>query len=389
MRRFLALIAAAMLLVPAAASATEPYEINVITSLTGGASFLGRAQQVAFHALEEAVNKAGGIDGRPITFVLHDDATIAQNAVELANQLIAEKVPFFLGPSLVQQCRAVAPLIKDNGPLGYCLSNGVRPEAGSYQFSAMMLSGDFIKAAIRYARLKGARRIGFIVGTDATGQDAQRGFDEAMALPENRVMTVVDHETFNLTDITVTAQLARIKAANPDLIFAWSTGTPVATVLRGIQDLGMGNIPIIISSGNATIPQMKQYTPFLPKEILFGVPAGLVPDQVTARANKEVVQACVQAMAAVGAKPDLLALTGYDPGLIVLDAIKKIGIANLTAKRMRDYIDGINGFVGVAGTYDFRSIPQRGLDLRQTYVARWDVDKSEFVGLSKAGGFPL
>lgn len=389
MRRFLALIAAAMLLVPAAATAADPYEINVITSLTGGASFLGKAQQVAFRALEQEVNKSGGIDGRPITFVLHDDATIAQNAVELANQLIAEKVPFFLGPSLVQQCQAVAALIKDNGPLGYCLSNGVRPTAGSYQFSSMMLSGDFIKAAIRYARLKGARRIGFIVGTDATGQDAERGFAEAMALPENRVMTVVDRETFNLTDITVTAQLARINAAKPDLIFAWTTGTPVATVLRGIQDLGMGNIPIIISSGNATIPQMRQYTPFLPKEVLFGVPAGLVPDQLTSRANKDAVQACVQAMAAVGAKPDLLALTGYDPGLIVINAIKKIGIANVTAKSLRDYINGLNGFVGVAGTYDFREIPQRGLDLRQTYVARWDSDKSEFVGLSKAGGFPL
>ena len=389
MRRFIALVAAAMLFVPGAASSAEPYEINVITSLTGGAGFLGRAQQVAFHALEDAVNKAGGIDGRPIAFVLHDDATIAQNAVELANQLIAAKVPFFLGPSLVQQCRAVAPLIAENGPLGYCLSNGVRPAGGSYQFSAMMLSGDFIKAAIRYARLKGARRIGFIVGTDATGQDAERGFGEAMALPENRVMTVVDRETFNVTDITVNAQLARIKAAKPDLIFAWTTGTPVATVLRGIGDLGMGNIPIIISSGNATIPQMKQYTPFLPKEVLFGVPAGLVPDQLSSRANKDVVQECVQAMAAVGAKPDLLSLTGYDPGLIVVDAIKKIGIANLTAKRLRDYIDGLSGFVGVAGTYDFRAIPQRGLDLRQTYVARWDVDKSEFIGLSKAGGFPL
>ena len=151
----------------------------------------------------------------------------------------------------------------------------------------------------------------------------------------------------------------------------------------------MSSIPIIISSGNATIPQMKQYSPILPKTVLFGVPAGLVPNQLTSRASKDAVQACIRAMAAIGAKPDLLSLTGYDPGLIVVNAVKKIGIANLTAARMRDYIDGLNAFVGVAGTYDFREIPQRGLDLRQTYVARWDNDKSEFVGISKAGGFPL
>jgi len=389
MRRILALIAAAMLLQPAAAPAAEPYEINVVTSLTGPAGFLGQAEQTALRALEAEVNKSGGIEGRPIQFVIHDDATVPQNAVQLVNQLIAEKVPYFLGPSLVQQCLAVAPLIKDNGPLGYCMSNGIRPPAGSYQFSAMMLSGNFVTAAIRYARLKGARRIGFIVGTDATGQDAERGFDETMALPENREMTVVDREHFNLTDITVAAQLARIKAANPDLIFAWSTGTPVATVLRGVKELGLDNVPIIISSGNATIPQMKQYAPILPKEVLFGVPAGLVPDQITSRANKAAIQDCVQAMAALGVKPDLLSLTGWDPGLIVVAAVKKIGIANVTPERLRTYIAGLNGFAGAAGIYDFRGIPQRGLDERQTYVARWDIDKAAFIGISKAGGVPL
>jgi branched-chain amino acid transport system substrate-binding protein len=388
-RRLLVLIAAALLVLPTAAPAADPYEINVITSLTGPAGFLGQAQQSALRALEAKVNKSGGIEGRPIKFVIHDDATVPQNAVQLVNQLIAEKVPYFIGPALVQQCLAVAPLIKDNGPVGYCLSNGVRPPAGSYQFSSMMLSGNFITAAIRYARLKGARRVGVIVGTDATGQDAERSFDETMALPENREMTVSDREHFNLSDITVAAQLARIKASNADLILAWSTGTPVATVLRGIKELGMDNIPVIISSGNATIPQMKQYAPILPKEVLFGVPAGLVPDQVTSRANKAAIQDCVQAMAAIGVKPDLLSLTGWDPGLLVVDAVKKLKIANVTPERMRTYISGLNGFAGAAGIYDFRSIPQRGLDERQTYVARWDIDKAAFVGISKAGGAPL
>ena len=148
----------------------------------------------------------------------------------------------------------------------------------------------------------------------------------------------------------------------------------------------MDNIPVIISSGNATIPQMKQYAPILPKDVLFGVPAGLVGDQVTSRANKAAIQDCVQAMAAMGAKPDLLSLTGWDPALIVLDAVKKIKIANVTPERLRTYIAGINGFAGAAGIYDFRGIPQRGLDERQTYVARWDSDKAAFVGISKAGG---
>jgi branched-chain amino acid transport system substrate-binding protein len=389
MRRVPALFSAFLLLVPvAAAGAGEPYEINVITSLTGPAGFAGQAEQEALRALEAKVNKAGGIEGRPIKFVIHDDATVPQNTVQLANELIAAKVPVILGPSLVALCLAVAPLVKD-GPVDYCFSNGIRPAPGSFQFSSMMLSQDFITATLRYERYRGARRVAVIVGTDATGQDGERGFDAAMALPENRGMTVVGREHFNLTDITVAAQLARIKAAAPDVIFAWSTGTPAATVLRGLKDLGMDDIPVIISSGNATYPQMKQYASFLPKTLLFGIPGGLAPDQITQRASKAAIQDCLDAMAAIGAKPDLLALTGWDPALIVVEAIKKIGIANVTPERLRSTIAGLNGFVGAAGVYDFRDVPQRGLNEKQTYVSRWDADKGTWVGLSKPGGIPL
>ena len=131
MRRIFVFLVAAMLLLPTAAPAADPYEINVITSLTGPAGFLGQAQQGALRALEAKVNKSGGIEGRPIKFVIHDDATVPQNAVQLVNQLIAEKVPYFLGPALVQQCLAVAPLIKDNGPVAIASQRDFPPAASN------------------------------------------------------------------------------------------------------------------------------------------------------------------------------------------------------------------------------------------------------------------
>src|SRR5882757_9084728 len=99
-RRLVApIIAALALAVPAAARATEPYEINTILSLTGNIAFVGSTQMQALKALEAQVNASGGIQGRPLTFVFADDQSSAQTAVQLAHDLIAKNVPVILGSS--------------------------------------------------------------------------------------------------------------------------------------------------------------------------------------------------------------------------------------------------------------------------------------------------
>ena len=46
--------------------AAEPYKIDVIEPLTGNSSFVGNGQKQMLEIAVEAINKDGGIDGRPI-----------------------------------------------------------------------------------------------------------------------------------------------------------------------------------------------------------------------------------------------------------------------------------------------------------------------------------
>ena len=78
-----------------------------------------------------------------------------------------------------------------------------------------------------------------MTSTDATGQDADKGFAELLALPENKGVELVAHEHFNTTDVSVTAQIENIKAANPQAFIAWSTGAPSATMFRGAVQSGL------------------------------------------------------------------------------------------------------------------------------------------------------
>ncbi len=64
-----------------------------------------------------------------------------------------------------------------------------------------------------------------LVGTDATGRLAEPEFVAAAALPENRNVKLVTIEHFNLTDVTVAAQIARIRAADAQALIIWVNGS--------------------------------------------------------------------------------------------------------------------------------------------------------------------
>src|SRR5260370_41724014 len=87
-----------------APSAAVPYEINVILPLTGGAAFLGQTEGQTLQALERYANSQGGLQGRPVHFVIQDDQTSPQLGVQLASQVIAKRVSVILGSTLVAIC---------------------------------------------------------------------------------------------------------------------------------------------------------------------------------------------------------------------------------------------------------------------------------------------
>src|SRR5689334_21949165 len=119
----LAAAAAALALAAATlpADAADTYDVNVVMPLTGGGSFLANAERQSLQLAEALANRTGGIHGKPLRFVFHDDQSSPQTSVQLASAIIAEKPAVMLGSSLVAMCRAIGPLIQ-NGPVAYCFS---------------------------------------------------------------------------------------------------------------------------------------------------------------------------------------------------------------------------------------------------------------------------
>jgi branched-chain amino acid transport system substrate-binding protein len=388
MRLFLStLLFVAVVAAPLTAPAADPFEINAILPVTGAGAFLGKEESDALAVIEALTNKGGGIDGRPIKFVIQDDQSNPQVAVQLTNGVLAKKVSVILGSSLVSNCSAMMPLVKD-GPVMYCFSPGIHPPDGSNAFSSNISTNDLILASARYLSARGLKKVGLITSTDATGQDAERAIDAAFGDKGPYGTSIVAREHFNPTDLSVSAQMSRIKASGAQALLAWSTGTPAATLLRGVADVGL-NVPVITSEGNLTYAQMKSYAGFMPKELLFPAPPAAALDQLAAGPVRTAVQSYVDAFkAGGGVRPDIGQCLAWDPTMLVIAALKKAGLG-ASGEQIRSTIAAFKGYVGVNGIYDFHEVPQRGIGVDAVVMVRWDPAKENWTGVSKLGGAPL
>jgi branched-chain amino acid transport system substrate-binding protein len=346
----LSLVPALLSSVPAGAA--ETMELPVILSMTGQGAFLGGQVHDALALLEKTINQAGGIHGSPVRMAFHDDQSNPQISVQLMNDIVAAHAPLVLGSTLVADCNAMAPLTAQ-GPVEYCFSPGIHPAAGSYVFTSSTSTLDLEKALVRYFRQKGWTKLALATSTDATGQDADRGFAEILADPENKGVTLAAHVHFNVSDVSVSAQMEQIRAANPQAVIVWSTGTPVGTMLRGLIQAGIV-LPVGTTGGNMNYAQMKLLADVLPKEFYFPSaewPVGNDPrialDPAVIAKQKEYYAA----FAASGLKPDEGSVLGWDPATILVDALRALP-PGANATQLRDYVLHQSKQAGVNGMYD-------------------------------------
>lgn len=387
MRKFFGLLLIAGL-AAAPARAADPYDIYAILALTGPFSFLGNAEAASLRTIEATVNKTGGIHGQPIHFVIQDDQSNPSVAVQLANGIIAKKVPVMLGPTYVASCIAVSALVRVNGPVQYCFAPAIHPPAGSYTLSAGISSVDQSTAMLTFAQAKGWKRLALITTTDATGQDVSGRFMDAYNSGRYPGISIVDREFFAPGDVSIAAQAAKIKAANADAIVLATVGTATGTALRSLKDAGLDDRPFITNFGNLLHAQLDQYTGFMPGQMYFTAPRFVARDISGKGPVRDAQLEFYRSFNAQGVDPDVGNNLAWDATLVVIDALRHVG-TNATPKQVLDYIEQLHGFAGTNGIFDYRDGSQRGVGLSGVVIARWNAAKKTWATVSQPGGKPL
>jgi len=299
---------------------------------------------------------------------------------------MAKHPAVILGPTIQATCNAVGALAVA-GPVVYCQSPGIAPPKDGFVFSAGVAITHTIPIAVRFTRLHGTKRMALLIANDATGQRTEQLLDEVLALPENKSIAVVAREHFDDTALDITAQLSRIKGANPDFVYVSASGTPFETLLRGFRDLGV-KTPVITSIANM---HLEFFTPFiggLPDGVYFNGPLYYGMALKDAGPMRTALAEYLQAHQDAGLPVTADDAYGWDSAKIVIDALRKLG-TGATADQLRRYIAGLHGYYGVYGQYDFRSGDQHGLTDDSTIIIKFNPDKKTFDPASGPGGAVL
>jgi branched-chain amino acid transport system substrate-binding protein len=386
MRRLAAIVLLlALALAPSGAPAQQqPYEIQTILTQTGPAAFIGQAQAKSLDLIEKVINKRGGVRGRPVKFVINDDQSNPQVVAQIVSRLQSLKVPVIFGPTLASLCAAAMAITAKTGPLLWCNGPGIYPPAKSFVLATGATQNDAMLVLVRYFRERGWTRLGLLVATDTSGQGYDQGVTYALARPENKDVQVVAREFMNNTDVSTSAQWAKIKAANPQAVLTLASGAPWGTMMRGYTDSGL-DVPVAGGNGNLSYAQLAQYKSFLPREVFFPSMLSLVPGGVRPGPIKNAQDVYFTTFKDAGLKPDGGFNTVWDPAMILIRALNDLG-PSATAEQLHDYMIGLHGYVGINGVYDYRDGLQRGVGLNSMMVSRYDNEKQEFVAVTRAAG---
>ena len=219
-------------------------KLGMLLAMTGPGAFYGQVMSRGAQLAVDQINKAGGLGGYKLELVIEDHKSgDADAGVSGARKMLdVDKVPVILtsysAPTLAIQPLAVEKkaLLLNGGGVGSQLVN--KPNL----YNTRMLSSQTAPFIVQWAtgKLK-AKRVAMLYWNDAAGQSVAGAIKETCA---KAGCQVVAQEPHDIGAKSYTAQLARIKAARPDVLALGTWGDDVGYVLNQARAYGL-TVPIL------------------------------------------------------------------------------------------------------------------------------------------------
>ena len=241
---------------PTTPQMTKPSEeiaVGVVLPLTGRLtdSFGTPTSQGLELALSEI--NAAQPSGTKLKFIIEDDQSTVEGAVEAFNKLIhQEGVSIILGPATSSQTKLVFPVAQENQVVAISPTSAARglSALGDYVFRVSLTTDILIPRGIEVTQTKlGYQRAATMYDeTDLFSTDGDASVQEVLAA---RGVEVITTETFQGGDTDFSQQLTRIQTLNPDVIFVSCLSPEKPGILRQGHELGI-SAPFIVRTLTAT-----------------------------------------------------------------------------------------------------------------------------------------
>ena len=327
----------------------DPIKIGLTTVLTGDRALEGQYASNAVKIIEEEINSAGGVLGRPIEVVIEDALGTDVGAVNAYRKLAADDdIVAIIGPDSSNDGMAQAPSALEFGIL--TTAQGSSPTLrdmcnndNKWLFQLRACDETLCKALIKYAvEDLGLKSFAILHDTETSSTDQARLFTEALADYGIEPMVTVPFTT-GTKDFS--SQIAQVQNSGAEAIIGAAFQTEAAILVTQIRSMGI-EAPILGSNAFAD-PVTIQLAGDATDDVYCA--SAWVPNTPNEKGNafakkyQELYgEECGKAAAQI-----------YDHISIICEAIERAGTTDRAA--VRDAMNTIDSYPGAITTYDCRT----------------------------------
>ncbi|WP_143197995.1 ABC transporter substrate-binding protein [Bradyrhizobium sp. AS23.2] len=281
-----------------ASAADDPVRIPVITALTGPVAVLGQDAQKGTELAQEAINKAGGIGGRPVSFQIVDTQgrpDVVRREMERLTRL--EKMPLVVGCEISAGTASAAQFAESaQVPLVNLLSVSadILERGYKWYFAEQITGDDEAAAALGYLSAVAP-------GQDLSGksfallyEDSPRGAGTATRIRKllgEKGLKVVSENSYNRADRNLLALMRKVQDSKPDILIWANYAEDAVAGLKAMKQLDFYPYVLGIGAGlgDPRLPELVD--PDLIQKVHVSNVDYFSPDIARAKALREAFQA--------------------------------------------------------------------------------------------------
>jgi len=359
-----------------AADEKGPIKLGAFFALSGPNAPIGTPTKLVAEMVVDKINKEGGINGRKIELIMGDTESDPAKAATIAKKFIhTDKVAAIIGPTATGEGMQVKKIIEEAGIPTFMtvggdpvIMGGEKLGSFNYVFKSPQRSSTAVKKLYGYLKDKKLTKVALLTASDPFGKDGVKWLEK---LAPEYGLTLVAKESFGPKDIDMTAQLTKIKNANPQAIVVWTIGPAGAIIAKNKAQLGI-KIPLFQCHGQPGPEYIQLAGKASEGDAMPATKLMAAAELADKDPQKKVIQDFIKLYKdqyKFDKQFPINTHSGYawDAIYIVANAMKKAGT---DPKALRAAIEGTKGYVGVSGIYNLTPEDHNGLDVDSMVIVQ-------------------
>ena len=356
----------------AATTAHAEVTIGVSLGSTGPGSSLGIPYKNAFQLLPKTLG------GEPVKYIIVDDESKPDNAAKNARKFATEdKVDAMMGSNGVPSAVAMIQVAAETKTPMIALTPvpPLAPDRLRWTFVVPQTTELMMSAVVDHLKARGAKTVGYIGFSDTWGDLV---YNALQTLAPSGGFKIVTNERYGRADTSVTGQVLKVMAANPDVVVVGGSGSPGATPHIALAERGYKG-QIYHNHGTVNLPFIQNGKKSVEGAI---APTGalIVAEELPANfPTKAVSMDFTNRYETTFGAGSRNAFAGYSyDGVMLLNAAVPVALKKAkpgTAEfrdALREALENVKNIVGTHGVYNMSPSNHNGLDERARVLVHVD-----------------